>query len=115
MKQNYYIQAAIALGEIEQLDGYGLDDRGIILLDGSVLPISDSVAVKAQYFLDLAQVRKTRDSLISDTDWIAYDDVPNSELKTAMLVYRQQLRDVTNQVIEGQLLEINWPLDPRVE
>ena len=41
------------------------------------------------------EVRKRRDSLIAETDWIHLPDVTVSDsYKAALLTYRQQLRDI---------------------
>ena len=114
MKENYYIQAAIQLGEIEDTFGYGVENGKIILTDASELDISDAVDSRAQHLANLANVRDNRNRKLADTDWIANPDVPESDLKTAMMRYRQALRDVTDQVVEGQEVNINWPEDPRV-
>ena len=114
MKENYYIQAAIELGEIEDTTGYGCEDGQIILTDGSTLDISSAVDSRAQHLHNLNVVRTSRDSLITDTDWVGYSDIPDSDLKTALIAYRQELRDITSQVIEGEELDITWPIDPRL-
>lgn len=114
MKENYYIQAAIELGVIEDTYGYGLEDDKIILTDGSELDISTAVDSRAQHLLNLKIVRDQRNKLISETDWVGNADIPESDLKTALIAYRQELRDVTDQVIEGEDLNITWPIDPRV-
>lgn len=114
MKENYYIQAAIEIGEIENTVGYGFENNKIVSPDGTLVDITPAIETKAQYLSDLKFVRQCRNSLISETDWVANPDYPQTDFKTSMLLYRQQLRDVTDQVIEGQPLNITWPQDPRV-
>ena len=41
----------------------------------------------------LDKLRKTRNNLLAETDWMANSDVTMSD---AMRTYRQQLRDITN-------------------
>lgn len=113
MKQNYYIRAAIELGVIEDTYGYGLNEEGIIKPDLTIQPITDEVEKRAEYYSNLEIVRYKRDELLKATDWIGNEDVPDSTLKTELRAYRQQLRDITSQVVEGEPLEINWPNDPR--
>ena len=53
-------------------------------------------------------VRTQRDALLASTDWTTLPDVPfNEETRNSWLVYRQALRDVTNQV---DPLAIVWPI-----
>ena len=53
-------------------------------------------------------VRKQRDILIAETDWVGGSDVPEA-LKNKWNTYRQELRDVTNQ---SDPENINWPTKP---
>ena len=53
-----------------------------------------------------AQARAQRDSLLASTDWTQLPDVPQAT-REAYAVYRQALRDVTEQ--EGFPTDINWP------
>tara|TARA_Y100001970_G_scaffold130859_1_gene161384 strand:- start:5363 stop:5695 length:333 start_codon:yes stop_codon:yes gene_type:complete len=53
-------------------------------------------------------VRKERDTLIAETDWVGGSDVPNA-LKTKWNSYRQALRDVTSQ---SDPENITWPTKP---
>ena len=53
------------------------------------------------------EVRQERDSLLSETDWMALSDVTMS---TAWRTYRQALRDVPSQ--EGFPNDITWPTKP---
>jgi hypothetical protein len=115
MIENFYIQAAILLELIDDTVGYGLEESAIVLLDGTTLAVNDEIIKKAEYLHNLSNVRTQRDLLLTQTDWIGMIDVPDSELKTSLFAYRQQLRDITNQVVEGELLELVWPVDPRVK
>ena len=52
-------------------------------------------------------VRNKRNSLISDTDWMALSD---NTMTPEWVLYRQQLRDITDQ--EGFPHEVTWPTQP---
>jgi hypothetical protein len=114
MYKNHYILAAIQLDIIEDTVGYGQSDAGIILPNGNILEITSPIRTRAKYIGDLASVRSQRDAILSTTDWVGFTDTPESEMKIRLIEYRQQLRDITNQVVEGQDLHITWPTDPRV-
>lgn len=55
-----------------------------------------------------ANVRSQRDSLLAVSDWTQVPDAPVN--KTAWAVYRQALRDITNQVRFPH--EVVWPVKP---
>lgn len=55
-----------------------------------------------------AKVRSQRDSLLSGCDWTQLPDV-NLSNKTELASYRQQLRDITDQV---DPFNIVWPIEP---
>lgn len=55
-------------------------------------------------------VRADRDRRLQECDWTQLPDVPlTEEKKTEWVVYRQELRDVTNQ---PDPFDINWPTQP---
>ena len=57
-----------------------------------------------------ANVRSERDRRLLDSDWSQLPDVPlTEEKKVEWVVYRQELRDVTNQ---PDPFEITWPTKP---
>lgn len=57
----------------------------------------------------LVSIRKIRDILLSKTDWTQLvDSQVHPDLKTAYVVYRQALRDIT----KGDLKSIVWPTHP---
>jgi hypothetical protein len=113
MIQSYYIIAARQLELITEESGYGLEDDSIITPEGNKIAVSDQVKTRAKYLANLAKVRATRDAIIASIDWVGNVDVPNSELVTKLRTYRQELRDVTEQIVEGQPLHVVWPVDPR--
>ena len=66
---------------------------------------------KGNIISDLAwnQVRRLRSELLAKCDWTDLPHAPLTETeKTAWMVYRQALRDITKQKIE----KINWPEEP---
>jgi hypothetical protein len=113
MIESYYIAAAIQLSVITDEHGYGLNHEYITTPNGTTIKITDQIKIKAKYLADLAKIRSTRDTIIASTDWVGNIDVPESELVINLRTYRQELRDITNQVIEGQPLHVVWPIDPR--
>jgi hypothetical protein len=56
-----------------------------------------------------AAVRKQRDRLITDTDWMALSD---NTLTAEWATYRQALRDITDHVNFPHLQEADWPVKP---
>jgi len=56
-----------------------------------------------------ANIRRQRDTLLEDTDWMALSDVTMS---AEMAAYRQSLRDITNHANFPYLLEADWPVKP---
>lgn len=59
------------------------------------------------------EARAKRDKLLAETDWTQVADAPiDTATRTAMRVYRQQLRDITEQ--EGFPTDIVWPEMPTI-
>ena len=60
---------------------------------------------------DLNELRKTRDRLLTASDWTqgAYSPLSDSD-KAAWATYRQALRDVTNNATS--LDDVTWPTKP---
>jgi hypothetical protein len=57
------------------------------------------------------ETRFKRNQRLAATDWTRLDDAPlTTEQRAAYAVYRQQLRDLTNQ--PGFPWEIPWPIQP---
>lgn len=83
------------------------------LVDGKpVERTADEIDVDLQPIL-AAQARTTRDKLLADTDWTQTLDAPiSAESREAMRVYRQELRDITEQ--EGFPRAVQWPDKPDV-
>ena len=59
---------------------------------------------------NMKELRKQRDALLAETDWMANSDVTMSD---AWATYRQALRDITSQTpTDIELSNINWPTKP---
>lgn len=58
------------------------------------------------------EVRKERDRLLAETDWVVIRSVENSgkPVSAAMKAYRQALRDLDQQA--GWPANITWPVKP---
>ena len=65
--------------------------------------IADATAAKAK------EMRKKRDALLADTDWMALSDVTMSAETTT---YRQALRDITAHTNWPYLGKDEWPAKP---
>jgi len=75
----------------------------------SQAPSIDLVRSKiAEYKLD--ELRLKRNELLSETDWVSGDDVPQN-LKDNLYPYRQALRDITNTYTS--LDDVVWPIKPQ--
>ncbi len=57
-----------------------------------------------------ANLRKLRNSLLQECDWVMISDVPQT-IKDEWVTYRQSLRDITEQ--EGWPLNAQWPEKPQ--
>ncbi|MDB2441752.1 phage tail assembly chaperone [Candidatus Pelagibacter bacterium] len=58
----------------------------------------------------MAELRRQRDALLAETDWMANSDVTMSD---AWITYRQALRDITSQTpIDDALSNITFPTKP---
>jgi hypothetical protein len=65
---------------------------------------------KSDYTDQIAvQVRNQRNQLLAQSDWTQVADSPVD--KVAWALYRQELRNITNQL--GFPLEITWPKEPK--
>lgn len=54
------------------------------------------------------EIREIRNSLLQECDWTQLGDIP-SETKEIWTIYRQNLRDITNQ---SNPFSIEWPVKP---
>ena len=59
----------------------------------------------------LPQIRKERDRLLKESDWIFLQDVPiDEQARQEWIAYRQKLRDVP-QIVDNR--GVDWPTPPR--
>jgi hypothetical protein len=58
----------------------------------------------------MAQIRATRNQLLSACDWTQLVDTPTA-IKTAWSTYRQTLRDLPTTITEPRTFN-DWPHDP---
>lgn len=82
--------------------------------DGEVIPRTEEEieAERAEKSLPTAdEIRTQRDKLLAETDWTQVLDAPiSAESREAFRVYRQALRDITEQ--EGFPTAVVWPEMP---
>jgi len=101
--------------------GYDNDDTKDVLeitpiLSGSVyvqtyqITDADSETIEKRKEIKWAEVRTTRNTLLSESDWTQFQDSPiTGSTLTEWQTYRQSLRDVTTQ---SDPYNINWPTIP---
>lgn len=71
--------------------------------------VEDAEKNEGENAFKLSEIRRKRDSLLVSSDWTLFNDSPlSSEDKAAWAVYRQALRDITQQSIDS----IVWPTPP---
>jgi len=94
------------------IGGYYMDGTSIRAKGIPASPHHTFNYTTKQWALDLSAawyaVRRQRDKLLASSDWTQLPDVPITT-KAAWAVYRQALRDVTQQV---DPLAIVWPKQP---
>jgi len=108
--------------KVESKDsGYDNDDTKDVLeitpiLSGSVyvqtyqITDADSETIEKRKEIKWAEVRTTRNTLLSESDWTQFQDSPiTGSTLTEWQTYRQSLRDVTTQ---SDPYNINWPTIP---
>jgi hypothetical protein len=107
---NYtYIDAVLAL--VDKAKFYPSDDgtyENIKWVDDRDQPSANAVSSKLIELKSqekLYFIRKERNKLLTETDWTAGDDVPES-IKNLYRPYRQALRDITNQSDPNNII---WP------
>lgn len=87
-----------------------LNEDGTEVVAFTALPIP---ALKVALETLAAEARVKRDNLLAETDWTQVLDAPiSAECREAFRVYRQALRDITEQ--EGFPEVIEWPTAPEV-
>lgn len=108
--------------KVESKDsGYDNDDTKDVLeitpiLSGSVyvqtyqITDADSETIEKRKEIKWAEVRTTRNTLLSESDWTQFQDSPiTGSTLTEWQTYRQSLRDVTSQ---SDPYNIIWPTIP---
>ena len=85
-----------------------------VLKDGKWLITKTVVALTPEQIADkneakAKEVRRTRDNLIADTDWMALSD---NTLTPEWATYRQALRDITDHANFPWLNDEDWPVKP---
>ena len=94
--------------------------NGNTMVDGQLIKMTD--AEQAEYDARntawdndapnrrMAELRRQRDALLAETDWMANSDVTMSD---AWTTYRQALRDITSQTpTDDALSNITFPTKP---
>lgn len=67
--------------------------------------------ISSQIAMEWQRVRDERSQKLAATDWTQVADSPLSDdLKTLFAIYRQQLRDITQ-----QQMPVTWPVEPSLE
>ena len=101
--------------------GYDSDDSKDVTevtptLSGSVyvqtytISDADTETINKRREIKWSEVRSSRDSLLSESDWTQFNDSPISgSTLTDWQTYRQSLRDITNQ---SDPYDITWPNIP---
>ena len=82
-----------------------------------LIPITLSKTQEELFQEALDTLRIDRDRLIAESDWTQFADVQtiyDDEWKAQWAVYRQQLRDLPNLCISGEIniYEVEWPIKP---
>jgi hypothetical protein len=70
-----------------------------------------------RFNIELSNIRTKRDQLLRESDWTQMADVQqlrSQEWKDIWANYRQELRDVPNRCISGEIniYMVNWPNTP---
>ena len=108
-----YIDAVLALVPLAKF--YPSDDgtyENVEWVDERKQPTAKEVAdklVELKATEGLYFVRKQRDILLAETDWVSGEDVPQA-LKDKWFPYRQALRDITKTATS--LSDVEWPTEP---
>ena len=108
-----------AINELLPNANFSVEDNDynkIIWRDDRVKPSLEAVEIKIAELKaaePLRQLRKQRNQLLQQSDWMANSDVT---MPTEWQTYRQALRDITTQSpsldSDGNLTGITWPTPP---
>jgi hypothetical protein len=116
MYKNHLIAAAFELGLLEKdTYGYGLTDTHITKDGEDVLEITVELENICKLIEKKREVRLTRDSFLSQSDWAVLPDalLDSPELKQAVIEYRQVLRDLPNSITDPEQV-VEFPKNPLV-
>ena len=89
-------------------------------LNGKIIPLTDAEIAQVElknktwndqaYEREIDNLRKERNQLLAETDWMGNSDV---QMSTEWQTYRQSLRDITNGLTTVADIEaVNWPTKP---
>lgn len=89
-----------------------------IIKDAEIYPDPPIKTPEELFEIELVKVRNTRDLLLSESDWTQLADVQSlysMQWKTNWSNYRQELRDLPNRCISGEIniYEFVWPNKPQ--
>jgi hypothetical protein len=83
---------------------------GSIYIQTYTISDADTETINKRREIKWSEVRSSRDSLLSESDWTQFNDSPISgSTLTDWQTYRQSLRDITNQ---SDPYDITWPNRP---
>lgn len=105
-----YTFQSVELSTGETYDGTQLiiSENEVIELQKKRLKTNDEIATDIANLWE--NIRSRRDVELKDSDWTQLPDSPfTEEKKTEWSVYRQQLRDITNQLDPTSII---WPTKP---
>ena len=93
----------------------GLDPQCLMAVrdpeTGEITLTQDPTKVQAKLATAWAQLRAERNRRLAATDWTQMNDSPLSQAnRTAWSSYRQELRDLPDEVTDPT--QVEWPLDP---
>lgn len=74
----------------------------------SVVDVNEEIK-QERYERKCGEIRSERDRLLQECDWTQSRDIPES-LSLTWQPYRQQLRDITEQI--GFPFNVDWPVQP---
>lgn len=109
---------------LQYIDGYDYTFENNIVLEtpiikNSIIPEPEPEKTPEELFeIALLELRKQRDLLLAECDWTQLADVQatySTTWKTNWSTYRQELRDLPNRCISGELniYSFEWPTKPQ--
>lgn len=108
---------------LQYIDGYeyifenNIVTEKPIIKDAIIYPAAPEPSSEELFAIALEELRVERDKRLTDCDWTQLTDVQlihDEQWKTNWANYRQQLRDLPNQCINGLLniYDLSWPVEP---